>query len=250
MSGLISTLSSGTRFCLKRFWAAVSNEFARSSAMKMTVPVRPRRLARMANPSDKYWKDGERRTMAMAGADRAIFNTREEILNAAQRVAAREGAGNLTIDAVAREAGMSKGGFLYNFPSKEALLKGMLERMLETISGLIDQYRQEFAGAPNATLRAMIKASTFKNEMDPGVAMAVIAASAQDPKLLDPLRRELKRRWQEVKTECEDPQTAALLWAAADGLMFSSLFQVAPFRTDPQSGLLQRLDELAVGVCK
>ena len=48
----------------------------------------------------------------------------DNILDAAQRVAGREGAGNLTLDKVACECGLSKGGLLYNFPNKEALLAG------------------------------------------------------------------------------------------------------------------------------
>ncbi len=59
-------------------------------------------------------------------------NAREEILDAAQRIVVRDGAARLTLDAVAREIGMTKGGVLYNFPTKADLLQGMLERMVDS----------------------------------------------------------------------------------------------------------------------
>ena len=55
-------------------------------------------------------------------------STAEQILDAAERVVARDGA-HLTIDAVVKESGFSKGGVLYNFPSKLELIKGMVARM-------------------------------------------------------------------------------------------------------------------------
>ena len=45
--------------------------------------------------------------------------TRKSILEAASRVTAREGALNLTLEAVAKEAGVSKGGLLYHFPAAD-----------------------------------------------------------------------------------------------------------------------------------
>ena len=55
-------------------------------------------------------------------------STSDLILDAAERVVARDGA-HLTIDAVVKESGFSKGGVLYNFPSKVALIEGMIKRM-------------------------------------------------------------------------------------------------------------------------
>jgi AcrR family transcriptional regulator len=43
-------------------------------------------------------------------------------------VVALKGVSNLTLDEVARGAGLSKGGVLYPFPSKEALTAAMIER--------------------------------------------------------------------------------------------------------------------------
>ena len=44
------------------------------------------------------------------------------------------GAVHLTLDAVAERAGVSKGGLLYHFPSKESLLQAMVDRNMRRLS--------------------------------------------------------------------------------------------------------------------
>jgi AcrR family transcriptional regulator len=46
-------------------------------------------------------------------------NTRTNILDAACKVIIDQGAEAFTIEAVAQETGISKGGFLYHFPAKK-----------------------------------------------------------------------------------------------------------------------------------
>src|SRR3954466_14733340 len=53
-------------------------------------------------------------------------DTRARLLDAASAVVRRDGAQALTLDAVAAEAGVSKGGLLYHFRSKHELLEAMV----------------------------------------------------------------------------------------------------------------------------
>lgn len=52
---------------------------------------------------------------------------RTEILEAAKRVIQREGVTTLTYESVAAEAGLTKGGLLYHFPSREDLIRALHE---------------------------------------------------------------------------------------------------------------------------
>ncbi len=54
---------------------------------------------------------------------------RTEILEAAQHVVQRGGVTALTYESVAQEAGVTKGGLLYHFPSREALLLALHEHV-------------------------------------------------------------------------------------------------------------------------
>ena len=58
-------------------------------------------------------------------------SARERVLDAAESRLLAGGPAALVLDAVARDAGVSKGGLLYHFPSKTALVDGLVERMLD-----------------------------------------------------------------------------------------------------------------------
>src|SRR5215469_14243714 len=62
---------------------------------------------------------------------------RERLLDAAERLVLETGAGHLTLAAVAKFAGVSKGGLLYHFPSKDSLLEAMLARYLHDIDARV-----------------------------------------------------------------------------------------------------------------
>jgi AcrR family transcriptional regulator len=53
------------------------------------------------------------------------------LLDAAEAVVVRQGIANLTLDAVAAEAGMSKGGLLHHFPTKNRLVEALVMRSAE-----------------------------------------------------------------------------------------------------------------------
>jgi AcrR family transcriptional regulator len=76
-----------------------------------------------------------------ARQERRRDRSREEILDAARVVLLRSGAAAMTLDAVAKEAGMSKTGLYYYYPSKDALVFelvfGALEGHAQTVDGAV-----------------------------------------------------------------------------------------------------------------
>ncbi len=54
---------------------------------------------------------------------------RDRVLDAFERLLVDRGERAATLDAVAREAGVSKGGLIYHFPSRDAMVEGLLGRM-------------------------------------------------------------------------------------------------------------------------
>jgi AcrR family transcriptional regulator len=187
--------------------------------------------------------------MSQEGLRREIMQqsgtARDGILDAAQRVAARDGAGHVTLDAVAREAGVSKGGVLYHFPGKDALISGMLERLIAEFEAEIARLRAEYAGGPNPSLRAMIAACGGMCDIERPVAMAILAAGAQNPDLLAPLRASMAEHMESLEAECPDPDRALLLCAAADGIMFHHILGISPYDAAKKQALLARLGEMA-----
>src|SRR5919112_1095705 len=116
-------------------------------------------------------------------------SSREKILDAAAELVSEIGSGRLTLDAVAERAGLSKGGLLYNFPTKEALLQGMIQRLIDQVSAEKEALRGQAAPGPNLEAR-LCTAALLKlcgGQMKE-TASGMLAATAENPKLLDPLR--------------------------------------------------------------
>ncbi|MGB3769513.1 MAG: TetR/AcrR family transcriptional regulator [Rhodococcus sp. (in: high G+C Gram-positive bacteria)] len=58
-------------------------------------------------------------------------DTRDRILDALEELLLGEGSDKTTLEAVAAHAGVSKGGLLYHFPSKDAMMAAMVRRLGE-----------------------------------------------------------------------------------------------------------------------
>ncbi|GGH08948.1 TetR family transcriptional regulator [Alsobacter metallidurans] len=160
---------------------------------------------------------------------RTRANSRDKILDAAAEIVGEIGAGKLTLDAVAQRAGLSKGGLLYNFPSKDALLSGMLERMIGESVAEKEALRGRMAGARNLEARLSIAVSLkMRAGAAQEVASGMLAALAENPGLLDPVRTLIAEEWRVIKATSEDPEAAMLAWLAVEALGSLDMHGVSP----------------------
>jgi AcrR family transcriptional regulator len=168
-------------------------------------------------------------------------NTREEILTAAERVIAQWGVKHLTIEQVAKAAGISRGGLLYHFASKEALIQGMLTRFIERFESLLEE---EIANDPEPHgrfARAYARSTLKMDEGATAVFSALLAAIAYDPHLLDPLRTHLEQ-WQRKTEEGLDFSTAAIVRLAAHAFWLNDLFSMNTFTREERQRIVQTTD--------
>lgn len=166
---------------------------------------------------------------------------RKKLLAAAARVAAREGGASLTLDAAAREAGMSKGGVLYHFPTKTALLEAMVQAMVDRFDAQARAAASEH-GFARGYLRASLGDAAHEDDI---TAAAIAAAVANDPALLQPLRRAYQRWQLELEQDDVDPVDATLVRLALDGLWMAKLLDLPPLSKELHEAVLARLDALA-----
>ena len=120
------------------------------------------------------------------------MSTKARILDAAEEVVLRDGVARLTLDAAAAEAGLSKGGILYHFPTRDALVAGMVAKIIEEFDHDIER-RLEHDRQPGCFTRAYIGATMEPGDHRPDredrLGAALIAAAAAQPELLAPLQR-------------------------------------------------------------
>lgn len=168
--------------------------------------------------------------------------SKDLILKAAARVIAKRGPAHLTLDAVAREAGLSKGGLLYNFPTKQSLVQGMILDHVERFRSEYERLRAERNG-PNSAISAMIGAQRTTG-VERGTGLAMLAGIAENPDLLSPLREEACQALTDVRESATDPMIATLAWLAINGLEFLDLLDVSPFEGEERKRIEERLVEL------
>ncbi|GCE51052.1 TetR family transcriptional regulator [Thermosporothrix hazakensis] len=169
--------------------------------------------------------------------------TRQALLEAALRVVLRDGANTLTLDAVAHEAGLSKGGLLYHFPSKQALLLALEQSSFDDFDRLLHQYMQEEQKEkPGRWLRAYVKAASDPEQLD--LTSAMMVSLLKEPDLLQELQQRFAA-WQErAVQDGVDPALATLVRLAADGLWFADLLGLGKPEGELRQRVLALLEEL------
>lgn len=164
--------------------------------------------------------------------------TRKAALQAALTILARDGPARLTLDAIARESGMSKGGLTHQFPTKEAVLKALLQHQIEHFGEFTARYLAE-AGAASAQPQLAAQLATLREAITQphSVTLAILGALTQDPGLMSQTREASGKTVDAIKAEAADPQTALVRWAAAQGLVLMTMVGLNPL-TDQERGQL------------
>jgi AcrR family transcriptional regulator len=168
--------------------------------------------------------------------------SKARLLEAAAQIVERRGAAHLTIDAVAAEAGMSKGGVLYHFPSKHALLEAMLSSLLMSFEARVSRHRIKTEGS---AISAWILAEQGQTSSERSMALALLANAAEDPSLLNPVRGLMKTTFAEVRKEASDKDLDTIILLAAEGLRFLDMLNLLPISDRDRFRLHNRLLSLA-----
>ncbi|MHA7773188.1 TetR/AcrR family transcriptional regulator [Roseibium sp. M-1] len=172
---------------------------------------------------------------------RSSAGTKSDILNAALEVVRSRGAQGLTIDAVAEESGFSKGGVLYNFPTKDALITGMVEFLARQFEEEVAAARTRNLTSESPTLSAMIDVTEGWLHDRRDLAQAMLATKADQPDLSEPFLGVKGRLKAAIETETSDRGKAWAIWACLEGLHFSEAHCVAIFSQDERAAVFQDL---------
>ncbi|WP_232528814.1 TetR/AcrR family transcriptional regulator [Mycetocola zhujimingii] len=146
-------------------------------------------------------------------------STRDRILVAYEDLLIEAGERGATLDAVAARAGVSKGGLLYHFGSKDALSAGLVER-LQHLTGLdVRKMRAAPAGPVDYLIRTSIDSGSA---LDRSLVATSRLAQADDPRASEALAA-IRGEWLAVITESiGDPAVARAIMLVSDGLYFNS----------------------------
>ncbi len=119
--------------------------------------------------------------------------TKDLILSTTLSILEREGVTAITLDRIAQEAGLSKGGLLYHFSSKEQLIDALVARAVSALSLPADQRARDLIAA-------------------------ILAAYTSEPAQMQPLRDAFHKLRTGMTTTASDPALATTTWLASECL--------------------------------
>ncbi|WP_449396980.1 TetR/AcrR family transcriptional regulator [Devosia riboflavina] len=166
---------------------------------------------------------------------------RDLILASIRTIVERDGITALTFDAVAAETGITRGGILYHFPSREALVRAANEFAANgweaSLSEKLGKDRDEASAAER--LIAYVKVAAVSVDRSD---LALIMESATDP-TMGGFWLETYDRWVEASPDPNDDASmlAFIARLAADGLWLHDALLSRPLPEATKTQVIERL---------
>ncbi|MCR2811586.1 TetR family transcriptional regulator [Microbacterium sp. zg.Y1090] len=144
---------------------------------------------------------------------------RESVLDAFETLLIDDGPRAATMEAAASAAGVSKGGLLYHFASKDALEAGLLERMEQLAHDDVAQ----LVAAPEGPVAAFLRSSIMDDSaLDRALIAGSRLAQGGSPAATAALRR-VREMWEQaLRPHTRDETTLQLVLLVSDGLYFNN----------------------------
>ncbi len=169
----------------------------------------------------------------------------QAILDAAERVVGRDGAANLTLDAVAREAEVTKASVLYDHKSKQALIEAVVDRAFERDKAYHDGIEAQYTGETNRAIRGRIVAAAEPPpEEFRSVALNLSAALALDAGLRGKMQGNQAVTIDRIVETSPSPRGALLAYLALEGLKLLEHLDFHHFPPDERRRLLREINWL------
>lgn len=151
-------------------------------------------------------------------------DSRTAIIDAAERLLARESLAKVTMDAMAREAGITKGGLFYYFSSRQEIFLTVLSRFEERVIAGRDRYLAGMSGGPDDILKATVLVAldclgSFQERVIHSGSMV------EDPVLRERIAIFKRRLFSDLCGTSQDPEKAALILFIIDGLWMNGAFE-------------------------
>jgi AcrR family transcriptional regulator len=182
----------------------------------------------------------------MVAEQTGVGPARERVLEAAERVVSEVGAARLTLDAVSQAAGVSKGGLLYHFPSKESLLTALAQRYVDSMQGCIANAKGTLSASDTGRdLKACVLGVLGSDPRLKAMGAVLLATAANDLTLLEVIRTRIAEHTRELEDANVDFARASIVLLAIDGLKMRESLRISAFTPEQREQIVNELLKLA-----
>jgi AcrR family transcriptional regulator len=170
---------------------------------------------------------------------------RSQLLEAAAHVTIERGLGGLTLDLVAQRAGVSKGGLIHHFASKQALIEGLFNELMCAFEDALNACMAKDPEPRGRFFRAYIAATLQPcyGSYDSKLLGACALAMASDKTLSDFWQSWLQKQLQKYE-EDSNLVLALMVRYAADGMWLENCTLEAPILSEQRKAVAEYLVKL------
>ena len=144
---------------------------------------------------------------------------RERLLDAVEQELLEHGLNGVTLERVAERAGVSKGGLLYHFGSKDQLETGVLERL----TSLVAEDVAEMKAAPEGPIAYFLHTSVNSNDPIDRAILATSRLAQGGNTAAGEALRSIRDQWAEaLRPHTKDETALDLVMLVSDGLYFNN----------------------------
>jgi AcrR family transcriptional regulator len=173
---------------------------------------------------------------------------RDRILDAAEQVIVESGGRNFTLDAVAERAGISKGGLVYSFATKDELFRAALEREIARFQKAVSQRLGGRPPKPFELVLAHIEEALDEDDATTNKAAFLLTALVHAPDMMEPARRYYRALFDPLLSKSGAARDVRHALLAVEGLFLLRGLGFVEFSTEEQRAVLLHARDIVAEV--
>jgi hypothetical protein len=122
----------------------------------------------------------------------------------------------------------------------------MIQRLVDEVTSEKEALRAQLA--PSRNLEAKLCTAALMKMCGGGkmkeIATGMLAASSENPRLLEPVRNVVKETLEKLKTNSDDADASLLAWLAAEGLRSMEMHDISPFSDSDRERIVMAINRL------
>jgi len=173
---------------------------------------------------------------------------RDRVLDAAEAVILESGGRNFTLDAVAERAGISKGGLVYSFATKDKLVYTALEREVARFQEAVGRRLVGRSTGPVELVLAHIEEALEEDDASTQMAAFLVTALVHAPDTLEPVRRYYRALLDPLRSECGGVHEVRHALLAVEGVFLLRGLGFVEVSADELKSVLLHARDIVAGV--
>ncbi|MFC4670987.1 TetR/AcrR family transcriptional regulator [Seohaeicola nanhaiensis] len=179
-------------------------------------------------------------TLEKTTAKRGRPSAKQRVLDIALELFAEKGASGLTYDELSKATGLSKGGLIYHFPSKERLIDDVRRQLSARYREAWQEVYDQLPESSNRALKSYALASLENRSNSDHISARMMVSGLWD---VTSGRQYYRERFDSIE-QGVGFERAALVHLATEGLWFMELIGFSPFSPEERArivGMIKRI---------